>query len=385
MYSVILASYTLNAADRQLFPLLLHDVRQSFHFSLSDAGLLATIFTLGLAVAGLPTGFLLSRLPRKTVLVLGIAIFSVSTAAMVLARGFISMLVLLGSTGVGEAMQLTVIIAIAASYFAAHRATAIGAANFCFGMGAFFGPVLASTWLGHYETWKAPMMIFGLLGFVAIAAIVVCVRPWLSEARLVTQHHSDTEGAASLFNSNTFVLTSLSIIGGFVLYGFTGMYPTFLRESLHYSPKSAAVVAGMYGAGALVSIAGGWIGDRISPRSLLSVAFLLISLLGYLCFRPGGSFILHVFLTFAFGAIGSGTVYVNLAGYHVKAVRRSLSGRASGMFVSSFYSAGAMAGFLMGKIAGHAGWSSAGLFQISVFSLLGAAIALALKPSKMCL
>ena len=67
MYCVLLASYSVNAADRQLFPLLAHDVRLQFGFSLSDVGLLSTIFTLGLAIAGLPTGFLLSRFSRKTV------------------------------------------------------------------------------------------------------------------------------------------------------------------------------------------------------------------------------------------------------------------------------------------------------------------------------
>src|SRR5712691_4117082 len=59
MYCVLLASYAVNAADRQLFPLLAHDVRQQYGFSLADTGLLTTIFTLGLAMAGLPTGYLL--------------------------------------------------------------------------------------------------------------------------------------------------------------------------------------------------------------------------------------------------------------------------------------------------------------------------------------
>src|SRR5579864_9569194 len=72
MYCVLLASYAVNAADRQLFPLLAHDVRLQYGFSLADTGLLSTIFTLGLAMAGLPTGFLLARFARKTVLLLGI-------------------------------------------------------------------------------------------------------------------------------------------------------------------------------------------------------------------------------------------------------------------------------------------------------------------------
>src|ERR1700688_4439360 len=92
MYCVLLASYAVNAADRQLFPLLAHDVRQEFGFSLADTGLLTTIFTLGLAVAGLPTGYLLSRFSRKTVLLLGIAIFSTATTLIVLSTGFYDML-----------------------------------------------------------------------------------------------------------------------------------------------------------------------------------------------------------------------------------------------------------------------------------------------------
>jgi DHA1 family inner membrane transport protein len=104
MYGVLLLAYSVNAADRQLFPLLAHDVRVQYGFSLSDTGLLTTIFTLGLAVAGLPTGYLLARLSRKTVLLLGIAIFSTGTALTVLARGFPDMLVYLAATGIGEAM-----------------------------------------------------------------------------------------------------------------------------------------------------------------------------------------------------------------------------------------------------------------------------------------
>ena len=385
MYLVILASYCLNAADRQLFPLLLHDVRETFKFSLADAGILATIFTLGLAVAGLPTGFILSRLSRKMVLLLGICVFSTATGAIFFARGFADLLFCLASSGVGEAMQLTVVIAIAASYFSQNRAAAIGAANLCFGLGSFFGPVLASASLGRYHSWRVPMAIFGLFGYVVAAAIMLLVRPWLSEAQFAPDSHNDIAGPESLLNRNSIVLVSLSVIGGIVLYGFTGMYPTFLRESLRYPARTAAIIAGLYGAGALFSIAGGWLGDRFSPRLLVGGAFLALALLGYLCFRPGGSIAWHATLTCLFGAIGSGTIYVNLAGYHVKSVRRTIAGRASGMFVTSFYSAGAVAGFLMGKIAGTASWTMAGFIQITLFSFAGFLLALALQPEKMCI
>jgi DHA1 family inner membrane transport protein len=385
MYSVLLLAYSVNAADRQLFPLLAHDVRVQYGFSLSDTGLLTTIFTLGLAVAGLPTGFLLARFSRKTVLLLGIGIFSTGTALTVVARGFPDMLVYLAATGIGEAMQLTVMIAIAANYFVGYRAAAIGSMNVFFGLGAFSGPILGGLLLTSYRNWHAPMIAFSLVGFLMLTAIALSVRPWFSETRRAADARTDHLGAPTLLNRNTIILTALSVIGGLVLFGFTGMYPTYLREVLHYTPKAAGFVASFYGAGALVSIFGGWMGDRFSPRGVLSAAFFGIAALGYLCFHGSGAIPRQAILACAYGAIGSGTIYVNLAAYHVKAVRSSLSSRASGMFVTSLYAAAAAAGYLMGGIASHAGWALAGELQISLLAAVAGCMALTLRPDQMSL
>jgi len=385
MYGVLLLAYSVNAADRTLFPLLAHDVRVQYGFSLSDTGLLTTIFTLGLAVAGLPAGFLLARFSRKTVLLLGIGIFSTGTALTVVARGFGDMLVYLAATGIGEAMQLTVMIAIAANYFVGHRAAAIGSMNVFFGLGAFSGPRLGGLLLASYGTWHAPMIAFGAFGFLMIVVIGLSVRPWFSETQRAADARTDLLGAPTLWNRNTIILTILSVFGGLVFFGFTGMYPTYLREALSYTPKDAGFVISFYGAGALLSIFGGWLGDRFSPRVVLGSAYFSLALLGYLCFHGSPAIGFKALLTFAYGAIGSGTVYVNLAAYHVKAVRSNLSSRASGMFVTSVYAAAAAAGYLMGGIASHAGWALAGEIQISLLCAVAGILALTLRPDQMSL
>jgi MFS family permease len=229
------------------------------------------------------------------------------------------------------------------------------------------------------------MIVFGLFGCVMIALIGLTVRPWFSETHRAADAKADLRGAPALWNRNTVILTVLSVIGGLNLFGFTGMYPTFLREGLHYSPKEAGIVASFYGVGALVSIAGGWLGDRCSPRLILSAAFFCTAVLGYLCFHGSGGLVPQAILTCFYGAIGSGTIYVNLAGYHVKAVRSSLSSRASGMFVTSFYMSAAAAGYLMGGIASHAGWAMAGEIQISLLATIAGGLAFALRPHQMAL
>ncbi|GAB7524555.1 hypothetical protein PBS_35420 [Paraburkholderia sp. 2C] len=386
MFVVLLVSYSINAMDRQIFPLLATDVRREFGFGLAQIGLLSTIFTLGMAVAGVPTGFLLSRLSRRSATIIGIAIFSIGTVLTATAHGFADMLLYRAATGVGEAMQLTVIIAIGTSYFTRFRSTAVGAVNFSFGVGAIIGPVAGSGLLTMRHEWRLPMIAFGSLGILAIILILIAVRPWFSETR-AARSRDDTgmTAADTLWNRNTVLLTVLSLIGGLIIYGYLGMYPTFLREHLHFTPSMTGHVMSAYGFGVFASIAGGWVGDRFSARKVLIAGFLIAALLGYGLFHAATTLLVQALLSFCWGLVVSGVIYVNLAGYHIRSVSGHLNNKASGVFVSSLYGSASIAGYTIGWLATSAGWSAAGLEQISLLACIGALLALALQPSRMAL
>jgi MFS transporter, DHA1 family, inner membrane transport protein len=385
MFGVLLSSYVINAMDRQLFPLLAPDVRREYGFSLTKTGLLSTIFTLGLAVAGVPTGYLLARLSRKAVLQVGIGIFSAGTILTVLSTGFADMLAYRAATGIGEAMQFTVLLAIVANYFAGRRAAAIGWINFCFALGSIISPALGGYARDAYQSWRVPMLLFGCLGLLTIVVVALTVKPSFTEMRSSSNERATLGGATTVFNRNTILLTLMSLIGGLVIYGYLGMYPTFLREGLHYSSTAAGSVMSAFGIGAMGSIVGGWLGDRWSPRLLLGAAFLCSGVLGYLLFRGSESMTVQVMLSFAWGFIASGMIHVNLAGYHVKAVRSGLASGAAGIFVTSLYGSATVAGYLMGFIAAHGGWLRAGEVQLLLLSLVGGVLALALRPDQMAL
>lgn len=384
-FSVLLASYAINAMDRQIFPLIAPEVRREYGLSLEAIGFLSTVFTLGMAVAGGVTGYLLARFSRKTVLQIGIAVFSAGTALTVLSSGFFDMLVYRAATGVGEAMQLTVLLAIAVNYFASRRGAAVGAINFFFAIGAIIGPVLGGVLVSAYQSWRVPMVVYGLIGFAAMALVAVTVKPWFSETYAAPGGMTDRGGASTLLNRNTLLLTAMSVIGGLVIYGYLGMYPTFLREGLNYPPATAGTVMSIYGLGALGSIGGGWLGDRFSPRLVLGGTFLGAAGLGYLLFHGSPLFAMQSSLSFMWGLVVSGILYVNLAAYHVKAVHARLAGRGSGIFVASLYGSAAAAGYIMGWLASRGGWVTAGEIQISLLSLAGAALALTLRPDRMSL
>jgi sugar phosphate permease len=163
------------------------------------------------------------------------------------------------------------------------------------------------------------------------------------------------------------------------------MYVTYLREGLKFTPTTAGSVYSFFGVGALLSILGGWLGDKLSPKVVLTTAFLTTALLGYAFVHAGDSVVLQRTLAFAYGVVGSAILYVNLAGYHVKAVQSSLASRGSGMFVTSLYGSSALAGYLMGWFANQIGWTAAFGIQISLFSVIAAVLALALRPKEMAL
>src|ERR1700731_2340177 len=355
----LICSYCVNAMDRTLFPFMLTDVRKEYGFTLPQAGLMSTFFTLGMTLAGIPTGYLMSRYQRKTVIQVGIFIYSAATIITVVAAGFADMLLYRAITGIGEAMQLTALLAVFSSYFSRYRAAGVGILNYAYAGGAAIGPALGAKLLVDYATWRAPMIIYGVIGFVMMVLIAAVVRPSLSETNTANQPKTriSAGGATTLNNLNTIVLVILSIIFGLALYGYLGMYPTFLREQLHYAPADAGRVMSIYGLGVLVASA---------------IAALL--------FNGPSDFATQAALSFVLGATFSGTIFVNLAAYHVKSVSAELAGRASGVFVTSLYGSATIAGYVIGWIVGLAGWTVAGNVQLVLLCFTGAVISLALRP-----
>jgi MFS family permease len=140
--------------------------------------------------------------------------------------------------------------------------------------------------------------------------------------------------------------------------------------------KQAALAVSMYGLGALLSLFGGWLGDRFDFRILLAVSLGLSAICGYALFSGVVSLAAHVILSFVFGGAISGMVYANLSAGVITSVKSQIVGQGSGLFVASLYIPAAFAGYLLGALAVHLGWSAAALIQLSGFSVLAAILAL---------
>jgi MFS family permease len=382
MFVVLLLSYVVNAMDRQLFSVLATDVRKVLGLSLPQVGLASTVFTLGMGVAGIPTGYLLNRMSRKSVAIVGLIVFSIATYLTGHTQGLPDLLCYRFASGLGEAMQLTAILAIGTTYFLNHRAIAASSLNFTFGIGAVLGPNIGAAILKATQ-WKMPFIIFGLAGIPVLVLIVFCVKSWFSEAQASDQPRTagaDEDAAESIMAKTPLVLAIATVFAGLAIYGYLGLYPTYLREALGFTPRQAALAVSCYGLGALLSLFGGWLGDRFDYRKLLFVSLIIASISGGLLFTElDRSLSAHMALSFVFGSAISGMVYANLSAGIIKSVKRAMASQASGLFVAALYIPAAFAGYLLGALKGVFGWTPAALLQISSCALLAALLSIAAR------
>jgi MFS family permease len=372
-FLVLTLSYMINAMDRQVFPPLLPNIREEYGFSLEQGGLLATNFTLGMALAGLPAGYLLDRFRRKTVLLVSIVIYSLGTMATPLASGFADMTAYRVLSGFGEGMQSAAIFAAVGAYFARRRGLAFGIIGAGYSLGVFISPLIGVRLMNTHGTWHSPFYLFGAAGLVIAAIAVFAVKTGLTERTVehVVSTRTYEYMPESPYNRNTIALAVHSIVSGVAIYGFIGLYPTFLITSLHFTPAQAALAMSFLGFGGMLAIFGGWLGDRVNQRNLLILSLLACSVISVCIYQLHGGVGWQCLLAFLMGVFGLGFLYPNTNSAIQRAVRPEQIGRASGLFVTSYYGTAAFSGLIFAALVENFGWRQAGLLQVTLLPLAG--------------
>ncbi len=385
---ILCLSYATNAADRQIFPTLLPQIAKVFGYNLKIGGLLATIFTLGLAIAGIPTGYVLDRTSRKAVIIFGMLLYSVFTLATIYASGIWDMLIYRALTGVGEGMQMAGLFAAVGSYFHRRRSFFIGFVILSYGVGGFGGPWLGTKIAISYASWKAPFVCFAVIGTV-MAAIVLFVVPKLFSESKGPATATKLEEAAfahmptNLWNRNVILGFIGCVILGVSLYGFLGLYTTFATSILKFARPDVALAFSFFGLGGIMSFVGGWCGDRFPQRWVIAFAYICFAVVTYSMYNVAVTITGQCFLTWCIGCFGSGFVFTNLLSMLQRSVRPSMVGRASGIFIASTFGAASIAGYSMGALVGRFGWGTAAIIQLTMMPVIGIVAMALIDPNKL--
>src|SRR5262245_14632802 len=172
--------YVLNLVDRNLMSMLLDSIKRDLGVSDSLMGLLVgPAFAVLYTVAGIPIARLADRHSRRLVLAVGLAIWSLATAASGLVRSYAQMALTRVVVGIGEASASPSAYSLLSGVLPpARRSSAIAIYNCGASIGIFAGMALGGV-LNDVLGWRHAFLAVGLPG--AVFALVI--RFWLPEPR----------------------------------------------------------------------------------------------------------------------------------------------------------------------------------------------------------
>ena len=273
--------------DRQILGLLVAPIRRDLGIGDAEIGTLYGLaFAIFYTLLGLPIARLADRGSRRTIIGVGIAVWSVMTALSGFATDYRQLVLARFGVAIGEAALSAPAASLLADYFPpSRRATALSV----YALGIFLGAGLANLvggaviarlgddatialpLMGSIRAWQAVFVIVGVPGLI-IAALMATVRePHRREVgRAGATSHTLREVRSYIWdNRRTFVSHSLGYaLFALVNYGTAAWLPTYLIRSYGWSAAQAGITLGTLTVtiGVAGVIAGGRMADVLLAR-----------------------------------------------------------------------------------------------------------------------
>lgn len=189
---ICMMAYILSFVDRQILSLMIEPIKADLMLSDTQFSLLQGLaFSLFYAFMGVPIAALADKKSRIKIISVGIAFWSLATAACGLSKNFIQMFLSRLSVGAGEAALSPAFYSIVADLFPKEK---LGRALGVYAIGAFIGSGLAFLiggyvigllkdvsfvslpMIGEIKTWQLTFMIVGLPGILLALLMILTVR-----------------------------------------------------------------------------------------------------------------------------------------------------------------------------------------------------------------
>ena len=159
--------YMINFMDKQVMSVVLEPMKQDLGLTDTEAGMLQTVFFLGMAFFGIPVAFLVDRWSRRKALASMAIVWSIFTYLTGLGKGFISIAIARFFVGVGEAAYPAAGTAmLSAAYPQQMRGRILGIFNIAIPIGASLGMILGGVIVAKTGSWRSPFFIFAIPGII---------------------------------------------------------------------------------------------------------------------------------------------------------------------------------------------------------------------------
>ncbi|WP_457317824.1 MFS transporter [Stenotrophomonas sp. P5_B8] len=322
--------------------------------SLPSAGLLVSLYALGVAVGAPVLTALTGRVPRKTLLVALMVLFTLGNVIAWMAPGYGSLIVARVLTGLAHGVFFSIGSIIATSVVPKEKAASAIAIMFTGLTVALVTGVPLGTFIGQHLGWRATFLAVAALGVIALIGSLLFVPRNLQRSEPATfgQQLSVLAQPRLLL---VYAITALGYGGTFLSFTYLA---SILQDVSGFSANAVSGVLLVYGVSvAIGNLWGGRLADRRGPIPALTLIFaLLAAVLFVLTFTAYNSWL--VLLTvLALGAVAFGNV-PGLQVYVVKQAKRfapQAADVASGLNIAAFNVGIALGASLGGLVVDHLG------------------------------
>ena len=333
---------------------LIPTIAADLQVSLPSAGLLVSLYALGVAIGAPVLTALTGRVPRKTLLVALMALFTVGNLIAWMAPGYGPLIVARVLTGLAHGVFFSIGSIIATSVVPKEKAASAIAIMFTGLTVALVIGVPLGTFIGQHLGWRATFLAVAALGVIALLGSLLLVPNNLPRS------------APATFGQQFAVLAQprLLLVYAMTALGYGGTFLSFtylasiLQEVSGFSANAVSLVLLVYGVSvAIGNLWGGRLADRRGPIPALKLIFGLLALvllvLTFTAYNP----VLVLLTVLAMGAVAFGNV-PGLQVYVVKQAQRFVpqaTDVASGLNIAAFNIGIAIGASLGGLVVDHVG------------------------------
>jgi MFS family permease len=278
----------LNYLDRYVAAAVAPQVQDELHLTNSEVGLFGTAFLLVYAIAAIPFGYWGDRGVRKTVIGVGVTIWSIATVLTGFARNYAQLFLSRAVVGIGEASYYPAGTSLMSDWFPKEQRARVMS---LWGAGSTIGIALGYAGGGYIADalgWRAAFFIAGIPGLLLAFLALQMREPLRGAVEKAGPAVARTAEASfrkflDLLKIPTLRATIISqTLLFFVLASNAFWLPTVLQRRFEMSSTRAGLLSGavIVIGGLIGTLAGGWLADR---RALTSPgAHLETGIVGFL-------------------------------------------------------------------------------------------------------
>ncbi|MBL0552506.1 MFS transporter [Aeromonas caviae] len=353
LFALTLSAFAIGTTEFVIVGLI-PTIAEQLNVSLPSAGLLVSLYALGVAIGAPVLTALTGKLPRKWLLVGLMALFTVGNLLAWQAPGYESLIVARILTGLAHGVFFSVGSTIATGLVAKEKAASAIAIMFSGLTVALVTGVPLGTWIGQVFGWRETFLVVSLLGLVAMVGSMLLVPGNLPK------------GAASSVREQLSVLTRkpLLLVYAKTALGYGGAFTAFtflapiLQQVSGFSAGAVSLILLVYGVSVAVgNIWGGKLADRMGPLPALKLLFAGLAVVLLVLTFTAPHQVLAVLTVLVWGAFAFG----NVPGLQVLVVKQAERHTpnavdvASGLNIAAFNVGIALGSVVGGFVVEHLG------------------------------